>query len=304
MWKRMKMKRLLSGLTTVVVMVGIVTACAEQDSSGLSDDEVDRYSRQLTEALNNRDNAAMETILYSVFRRTTGLTPDQENPPGISETAWHIILCRNQKALGRIITEEQFEAMRDRFRFGAMIALSVSDYAENTEKVIQCGEKSSDPYSIHMKRAVDWVNGWKTASGEQLYKEALEYRDKKKEWKFYELLENYLLHEAEDKVYKPALYDRVQRAFQENDTSYGLIYLGSLADDDYLPAQLEIARRFRLGDGFEQSNAKAVYWLQRAQSLENRQEIQDRLDLLLAKLLKSEHRSIETWIKYNISPTR
>ncbi|MFQ5939433.1 MAG: hypothetical protein ACE5KL_05095, partial [Alphaproteobacteria bacterium] len=66
-------------------------------------------------------------------------------------------------------------------------------------------------------------------------------------------------------------------------TRWGIVFL---ADDGFAPAQIDLATRYRDGNGFEQSDEKAYYWLLRARA--NGLEVADQIEAMGESLSPEE----------------
>ena len=76
--------------------------------------------------------------------------------------------------------------------------------------------------------------------------------------------------------------------------------LHGLARENYLPAQIDIAARYLDGQGFDQNNAKAYYWLRRARA--NGADVGEQLKALDKALTAEERQRVTYWFEDDFNP--
>ena len=77
--------------------------------------------------------------------------------------------------------------------------------------------------------------------------------------------------------------------------------LRKLADEDYLPVQVDMVRRYTEGDGLEKDNAKAYYWLSRA--FHNGAKVSDQHRRLGEILTADDFGKVASWYMIGLSPS-
>lgn len=79
-------------------------------------------------------------------------------------------------------------------------------------------------------------------------------------------LSMFFLQWAADKKYPPAEFDVIQKNFLRFTPPHTGLRLMNLADQGYVPAMLDAARRFLNGDALEKNLGDAYYWIKRAEA--------------------------------------
>ena len=95
-----------------------------------------------------------------------------------------------------------------------------------------------------------------------------------------------------------ARFDRASGRLDEDGKGSQLKYL---ADEDYLPAQMDMVRRYTDGDGLKKDNAKAYYWLSRA--FQNGAKVSDRHRRLGDILTADDFGQVASWYMRDWTPS-
>jgi TPR repeat protein len=298
------------GLACAVAL--LFSACSDFDPvpAPFTPEEISQFKARFETAQHNKDEAAINATIEDLYHRSTGLVlppiaksdvDDLQKPENISNAKWHALRCGLQKAASLVMPEDYFVFQGDQ-RLSAFLAQEDPELTSVVEDIIECGKAEGDRQSMAMQQAVDWVKSLETASGEELYAYALEYRNKPDASFAKEIFGSLLLMKASDKGHLPAEYDLAQQRLSEDDASHGQILLRNLAKKNYLPAQLDIAQRYRNGDHFEQDLVTAIYWYQQAGKNGGKEQAQEPLDALLPHLSSGEKNFLKWWTEKGLVP--
>jgi hypothetical protein len=109
-----------------------------------------------------------------------------------------------------------------------------------------------------------WVRDLLKGDLKELYRQA-KYYQTFNEYDSAVLLSIFLRRWARYQKFPKAIYDQIQEGFLENAPLSRGAMLKRLAAQNYLPALIDAARRFLLGDGVPFDRGEAYYWLKRAE---------------------------------------
>lgn len=111
----------------------------------------------------------------------------------------------------------------------------------------------------------DWIADLLANDLAGAYELALQYR-KDEEDVFSSILARFLFLWAAERGYGPAEYERIQGMFERDPDNFNIGYLRHLASKGYVPAMVDAARRWILGDGADINFGAGYYWLKRAEA--------------------------------------
>ena len=113
------------------------------------------------------------------------------------------------------------------------------------------------------------------------------------------LLKSTLLHWLVVKEYPPAVFDAIQQGFLTSSPPHTGIWLMSFADQGYVPAMLDAARRYLNGDALEKDLGAAYYWIKRAEAAHGDLSgiIEKPFERLLEQMTDAEKASLEYYVR-------
>lgn len=110
-----------------------------------------------------------------------------------------------------------------------------------------------------------WVRDLLHGDMEEVHRQAKIYQDRD-DGILDKTLSLFFLQWAADKKHPPAEFDVIQDNFSRFTPPHTGLRLMNLADQGYVPAMLDAARRFLNGDALEKNLGKAYYWIKRAEA--------------------------------------
>ncbi len=101
--------------------------------------------------------------------------------------------------------------------------------------------------------------------------------------------------------HSPARYDRVQDSIEQWGATVGSeVELTRLANEGYLPAQIDLYERYRDGNGLLLANDHALYWLMRAGA--NGMAVERDIRLLAPRMTRYESDRVREWLARGSKP--
>lgn len=160
------------------------------------------------------------------------------------------------------------------------------------------------------EKAVSWKNSLRELTPDDAYRLAQTYFESAEEQQNWEKKEGYkvlaqsILVLAAVSGHSQARFDISQIYLSGKAASWPQAGRGALRhvahEDDYAPAQVDLANRYLEGRGFTQNDVKAYYWLLRAQV--NGAGVEDRIRNLAGKLSPAERQRAAEWITDKEAP--
>ena len=257
-------------------------------------------------ALAQNDLERSQQLINEIYELTTGLDAEEE-VPGKDRTTPDIQkrLCPFRQAMAPLLTNKRLEHLHHQMRIVAFgVVKDKEENAPYVRAIIECVLDNGEPVpeAKALREGLSWAKTLHAANIEEARAMGREYEallERHSDNIIYDVLNMFISGKIDD-----IHWEEKRREFKKRYPE-GILFKGELIEKAHkgdLAAQLEVADRLETGNIFQQNNAMAYFWYQRAVKNGGGEAAQAGMDRLFPHLSVADFASIDIWTRNDHRP--